>query len=436
MSSREQYRIQERSPTSAFAARTVVVLASLALILSAFHFWPFDASRAWQTIGPTNVTVMALVAMMVLFALRNPRQLREYAPHVSVMAYVVITVLSLTFAPKLSRGLSFSGKLVLIAIGGYAAFMFAASTRRGLQALYAAATAAWALAVGGCVIGRLFFARDFGFFTEASKYGSYVAILTPLCGATMLTSPRLPGKLVGMLLIAATAVSAGTVGCILAVVVGLCVAAISLGRHAWPVGLALLFCFIGVVMLWHAQFISPLRGDARLSEKDGTNLRQQYIEWQALVNLLEERTATGSGAGCMNEYRSEYYYRLPKLNTLDPFNQNGWLTIAAETGILGLVCFVWMMSYHMTMAWRTRHRSRPAWVRRYGVANLAALAGACVAQAFSSFLFNGVLIVAILALSLAQAVALRLEDSSDDAQMPYRQIPARDSGSTVPLRER
>ena len=73
------------------------------------------------------------------------------------------------------------------------------------------------------------------------------------------------------------------------------------------------------------------------------NIKQRYLEWQALINLLEDRAVSGSGPGCMNQYRGEHYHRLPKLNTIKPFDQNGYLALAAECGIVGLICFIWIL---------------------------------------------------------------------------------------------
>jgi O-antigen ligase len=133
------------------------------------------------------------------------------------------------------------------------------------------------------------------------------------------------------------------------------------------------------------------------------NLKQRYVEWQAEINLLEERALAGTGAGCVNDYRSKYYFRLPKLNTLRAFDQNGWLATGAETGILGLVCFCWIVGHHFRLAWQsvisTDQLGRTA-DRRAVVANFVGLTAACAASLFSSVQYNGVLIVFVLVLAL------------------------------------
>ncbi len=118
---------------------------------------------------------------------------------------------------------------------------------------------------------------------------------------------------------------------------------------------------------------------------------------------MEERTVTGTAAGCINVFRSNYYYRLPKLNTLKAFDQNGWLVTGAETGIVGLVCFGWIIVYYFRLAYRQldsiSRLNRPA-AFRFAAANFTGLMAVCTANLFSSVHYNGVVIVFVLVLAL------------------------------------
>ena len=138
-------------------------------------------------------------------------------------------------------------------------------------------------------------------------------------------------------------------------------------------------------------------------ENDGKNLRQRYIEWQAEMNMLEAYGVTGSGAGSINDYRSNYYHRLPKLNTLQPYDQNGWLTISAETGIMGLFCLIWIVYEHGRYMFHSRY-VLPFEMQRMSSALLAALAASCVSNIFSSVYYNGVLIAFVAVLALSKSV--------------------------------
>ena len=142
---------------------------------------------------------------------------------------------------------------------------------------------------------------------------------------------------------------------------------------------------------------------AKLSEKDGINLRQRYIEWQAQINLLENRTITGTAAGCINDYRSKFYYRLPKLNTLKVFDQNGWLAVGGETGIVGLVCLCWVVIHYGKLAFKQLIKSGKrdlSAANRFTKANLAGFISACIANTFSSVQYNAILIVFVLVIAL------------------------------------
>ncbi len=114
---------------------------------------------------------------------------------------------------------------------------------------------------------------------------------------------------------------------------------------------------------------------------------------------------TGTGAGCVNDYRSVFYYRMPKLNTIKSFDQNGYLAIAAETGIAGLVCFCWVLAHYgkqgfCSLKKRLNRQGSMAW--RIALANMAGFSAACTANLFSSVHYNGVLIVFVLVLVLIE----------------------------------
>ena len=143
--------------------------------------------------------------------------------------------------------------------------------------------------------------------------------------------------------------------------------------------------------------------DFKKVENDGKNLRQRYIEWQAELNMLEKYGVTGSGAGSINDYRSNYYYRLPKLNTLQPFDQNGWLTVPAEIGIMGLICFVWILYEHGKYLFGARSHSSSS-ILRINTSLSAAFVACCVCNLFSSVHYNGVLISFVLVLALSKSV--------------------------------
>ena len=161
------------------------------------------------------------------------------------------------------------------------------------------------------------------------------------------------------------------------------------------------------LFLSNKVFDNAAGSDFALKENDEINLRQRYIEWQAEINLLEKRGITGTGAGCVNDYRSNFYYRLPKLNTLKVFDQNGFLAIGAETGLLGLAAFIWILIHYGRMSLRDflhLQAGENPQACAMTTANTAAFVSALTANLFSSVHYNGILIVFVLLLSLISSV--------------------------------
>jgi hypothetical protein len=395
-------------PGRAAAPAWAMTLAAVAVLSSAFHFWPFEASRAWQMLCPSNLAVLVwvLICGMWMLGRDGRRKVRWLLPHISVLAYVAINVLSLAFAPELARAASFTMKLALMLITGYMLLSFALSTEKRLKIMYILAAAAAATTIIYCLAARFGAGSEsFGFQRSAYKYGTYIGALVPLCAVYLLTESRNWVKLLGGMLVAAAILSSGSLVAVAAIVVGLAVSAVLLRRLSVRLSIVgSVVCGVSaVILLGSHPATATLKDDIGLAEQGGLNLRQRYIEWQAQTNLLQQRTVTGTGAGCVNTYRSSFYYRLPKLNTLKAFEQNGYLATAAETGILGFVCFCWIIFHHgkraLSQIATTRRRSDMTH-HRFAAANLAGLAAALVAHLFSSVHYNGILIVFVLILAL------------------------------------
>jgi Na+-driven multidrug efflux pump len=126
------------------------------------------------------------------------------------------------------------------------------------------------------------------------------------------------------------------------------------------------------------------------------------------IQIIFGAIGVGTGVGCLNSYRSSGYGRLPKLNTLEAFDQNGWLLIAAETGILALVFFVQGIVHYAQLGYRqirVGHDESNTGRWRCATAALAGLVGASVANVFSSVHFNGNITVFVLLLAMIPAIA-------------------------------
>ncbi|UCG48445.1 MAG: O-antigen ligase family protein [Phycisphaerales bacterium] len=398
----------EGGPWDRWFGRCALALTGMAIVSSAFHFWPFEDKQVWRMLCLPNLGAFLWIAALSLYGLsgRGRRRISTLLPHVSILAYVAVNVMSIAFAAGPGRAVSFTIKLALMLIGGYLLFCSAMSGVRPMRTIYGLIIAAAVICVSYSLLGKYgVHGSESGFFGNSYKYGTYVGTLVPLCAAYLFMSSRDWQRLLGGVLVVEALISSSSLGCVAAIAAGMVVSAIVVPR--WWVRFYIMGCLlagIGVLVLLGSSGASlSLQEDMALAEKDGTNLRQRYIEWQAEMNLLEERSFTGTGAGCVNDYRSNFYYRLPKLNTLKAFDQNGWIATSAETGVFGLVCFCWIVVYHLRLAYAqltTASEVAPAAAQRFATANFVGFSALFVANLFSSVHYNGVVIVFALVLAL------------------------------------
>jgi O-antigen ligase len=95
------------------------------------------------------------------------------------------------------------------------------------------------------------------------------------------------------------------------------------------------------------QFIAR-RKEASFGE--GGQLRQRILEWRAALNVLRESPVLGVGIGNYQKEIGRYYYSLPKINTMEPSAQNGYLVILFTSGLAGLAAFAWLLHDAMRRA--------------------------------------------------------------------------------------
>ena len=374
-----------------------LAIGGIVLLWSAIHFWPLSGNRIWELLCPMNSGVLLWLGILAVIVLlrRDMSLVWRWAPHVSVVAYVCISMLSAAAAPDTMRAITSGCKILLVLVGGYALFRCAMSSVGRLESMFRAALLALLLCLGGWFVWRIAFGGDrCGFFEDADKYGTYIAMLTPLCAGRLLMGRSRRARGFAALLIVAAIATSATLGGVVGVVVGTLVCiVVANSRSVTIFGAGAVCCAVVIAAIqWPG---GPLRNDIRLLEDDGVNCRQRYVEWQALINSLESYGGEGMGVGCMNEYRSTFYYRLPKLNTLRPAEQNGWLVAAAESGVIGLMCLCWIFAHHFKSAWRSiadgAAEDRP--LRACVISAFAALVGAGVSSVFCSIQYNGLLII-------------------------------------------
>jgi O-antigen ligase len=83
--------------------------------------------------------------------------------------------------------------------------------------------------------------------------------------------------------------------------------------------------------------------------KDGLfgsgQLSQRILEWQAALNIIGEKPLLGVGIGNYQSEIGHYYHSFPKLNTMEPNTQNGYLIITSTMGFFGLGALFWLLLY-------------------------------------------------------------------------------------------
>ena len=385
-------------------------LAGIAVISSAFAFWPFENNKIWQMLNIPNLCcgiALAITASLDI-SKKHHQNIKPIIPHLSILTYLTINILSISFADTLARPLNYTLKLALVFTGGLFLFQKAISKPKTLNLFYILIAIAASLSISACIYTRLACdPKQFGFHNNLFKYGTYIAILAPLAGIYLLSGSKLH-SLSAILIITASLFSVASAGAILAIFAGLITALILSKKPSTRI--AITICILlsaAIIPLSNTLFNNATNSDFALKETSDKNLKQRYIEWQAEINLLEKRGIIGTGPGCINDYRSNFYYRLPKLNTLKAFDQNGFLAIGAETGLLSLAAFFWILIHYSTMSLKNcifLQTNKNPKAHAMATANTAALVSAMTANLFSSVHYNGVLIIFVLLISLISSV--------------------------------
>ena len=371
--------------------------------------------QLWRMFYVSNMCCMAGILFGILFLFKSKYKERflTVLPHFSVLAYVIVNFLSISIANNFARAFVYSMKLGLVLLGGWFLFVNAISRRKDLKLFYILAAISVTVSVLGCIFFRFSFEPGrFGFVGSSYKYGSYTGMLVPLA-CVYLVGLSGGWRVWGVLLAAAGIFSVGNAGGIISIFAGLATGlAVSKDTSVkWKILICIVLGAAGFVISGYT-FEKSGADDFGILEKDGINLRQRYIEWQAELNLLEARGAAGSGAGSINDYRSKYYYKLPKLNTLEDFDQNGFLAVGAEVGIIGLVCFIWILIYYGRQSfcdYLEFSRMKDRECELMGLANCCGFVSAVVVNIFSSVHYNGILIVFVFILSLTEGINRKLK---------------------------
>ena len=374
----------------------------------ALHGFPFADHPSLRFLWPANLIVLGGAGTALYWLCRREYRplVFSYLPPLSVWAFLVICTLSVAAAEHASRALIFTAKMTLCFVGAYWLVAAACALPRNAVRIVYMLSIATTIVVIHAAVQMISGMTPQAFFGSTLKLGSFLAMTVPVSFVFLSTRQVFWTKLWAAVVLVGSLVVCSSVWAILGLVVGVAMADLIMSdSRRWVAGnliASITLCLLLVSTGVHKHLIA----DLQLRESNSPDLRQRYIEWQAQMNLLKDRVATGTGAGCLNDHRSAYYLRLPKNNTIAAFDQNGWLAVASEMSLLGLICLCWIFWDFLVAGFRGRHHALvlAAWS---GVVAVA------IAQTASSVLYNGVLVVFVMLLALIDRAAIQEHGTHD-----------------------
>ena len=123
------------------------------------------------------------------------------------------------------------------------------------------------------------------------------------------------------------------------------------------------------------------------------HIKQRYIEMQAALNLMADNTLLGIGLGNYQQNIGAHYGEMPKINTSEPNQLNGFLAIGATTGILGLAALFWILIGSLKINYLKFHDTSQKIEHRSLYLGLFGTIVTCMIENCFSFLFIAGLLV-------------------------------------------
>lgn len=102
------------------------------------------------------------------------------------------------------------------------------------------------------------------------------------------------------------------------------------------------FLLITTEQYFEASLPEPQKGERYKDMEDKKHIKNRYLEMQASINLISVHTLLGVGAGNFQQHIGTYYNELLKANTSEPGQHNGYLILAATSGLLGLAALFYL----------------------------------------------------------------------------------------------
>ena len=144
-----------------------------------------------------------------------------------------------------------------------------------------------------------------------------------------------------------------------------CIAAI-IGARSWRAGLALVpIAALSALYLWTG-----------VVSTDEYSISTRFDAWSIMAQIIKISPVLGLG------FANYYWYTplFPIRGYAVSFNShNNYVDIVAQTGLVGLVCFLWLLWEVGRLGWRLRKEAPPGFAQAYVYGALGGLAGMAVA---------------------------------------------------------
>lgn len=137
---------------------------------------------------------------------------------------------------------------------------------------------------------------------------------------------------------------------------------------------------------------------------EGGHIAQRFMEWQAALNGLTERPLLGIGVGNYQFEIGDYYRFLPKLKTMEPDSQNGYLITLVSTGLTGLVVFMWILFHFFRLSIANLTSPGDDFTKGMSLGLLGSLIAFSLGNLFSPLIYQNTVMLFVLVLSLISIV--------------------------------
>jgi hypothetical protein len=143
--------------------------------------------------------------------------------------------------------------------------------------------------------------------------------------------------------------------------------------------------------------VHKLIGKGAYKEMEGTKqIKNNYLEMQAALNLMSDSPLLGVGLGNYQNYIGTCFKGFPKVNTAEPNQNNTYLIIGSTMGILGLSALFYILWSFLKKSFSNFKGRENNEIEKILALGLTGSMITLVIEGFFSFIFNASLIVPLI----------------------------------------